>query len=837
MKNFILICLLAVSVNSFAQLAKADLPKPGVISGKVIDKETKEPLAYVNVVVKDMANKIITGGITDEQGNFVIKDIPKGNSKVELQFIGFKTFSKQISVTSKNKKIALGTVALLEDSAKLDEVVVRAETSTVIQKVDRKVINVGKDLTSAGTTAAQLLNNVQSVSVDQQSGQISLRGNSNVRILVDGRPTNIPASQLLQQLPSNSIKSVELITNPSAKYNPDGMSGIINIILNKNANIGFNANVDSGVTAGHYVRYNASANMNYKTGKVNFFVNYGYNGGDQYNYGFVERPGVNLQDFKFINNNQSHLVKLGADIYLNDKNTLSLYTTQNRFDGAASGRAAIFDASGNPLIFAPNTQDNAVPTGTYNLNYKLDFAKKGHSLEFEATYTDTDSDVFIDNLNTLQNPSDFDYSVFNYFNDINSVRDNTQINLDYTNPLTEKSKLELGFEYRGDNTDNTNITDQEIYTFQEDANGNLVFDPQGNPIVTGTELIGASDFTFERNIYSGYINYGSSFKKVTMQLGARFELFEIDGIFNRYTGMIPGTLNQTETVSQSLFNVYPSAFFTYTPSEKNQWQLSYSRRIDRPGIQQVNPIREWSTPLVVSIGNPDLVPQFTNSFEVNYTRRIKGGNLSFGTFYRSISDVISRITNPDPANPEVAQLLSFTNFADTDAYGVEFSANFRMNKWWRVNSSMDFYSQEQLGNIDNTGANPQQLRVTNNVFNARISNSFKASKKLRLQLFAMYRGPQKDIQWEVEKMWMVNLGASWTVLKGKGNVNLRFNDIFRGMNFTFNSENPFVQNGRFQWESRTTFLGFNYRFGGGKNRAKSRRQRENRDKNGGGGFF
>ncbi|MEN8857559.1 MAG: TonB-dependent receptor [Flavobacteriaceae bacterium] len=814
MKKILLLCMLTVSFNSFAQLAKSELAKPGIISGKVIDETTKESLPYVNIVIYDMAKKVITGGITDDNGEFKVKDIPRGNSLVEIQFIGFKTFSKPISITSEEKNISLGTISLQEDSAKLDEVVVRAETSTVIQKVDRKVINVGKDLTAAGTTASELLNNVQSVSVDSQTGQISLRGNSNVRVLVDGRPTNIPAAQLLRQLPSNSIKSIELITNPSAKYNPDGMSGIINIILNKNANTGFNGSLDTGVTAGHYVRYNASTNMNYKTGKVNFFVNYGYNGGDNYNFGFVERPGINLQEFKFINENQSHLVKFGADFYLNDKNTLSFYTTQNWFDGFASGRSRISDTNGNLLINAPNTQDNTSPTGTYNVNYKVDFKKEGHNLELEATYSNTDAENLLTNLDDID-PT----NINNFFNDIESKRNNTQLNLDYTNPLNEKTKLELGLEYRGDNTDNLNDTDQQVFT------------------QTGQDFVGNSDFQFERNILSGYVNYAKTMDKFTMQLGARLESFTVDGTFSRYIGNSFNTINETLVVDQEFFNVYPSAFFTYSPTEKNQWQISYSRRIDRPGIQQVNPIREWSTPLIVSVGNADLVPQFTNSYELNYTRQIKGGNLTFGTFYRKISDVISRITNPDPANPTVGQILTFTNFSDTDAYGLEFSTNFKINNWWRVNSSMDFYSQEQLGNIDNTGTNPQQLSVQNNVFNARVSNSFKATKNLRFQLFAMYRGPQKDIQWDVEKMWMMNLGASWTVLDGKGTINFRVNDIFRGMNFTFNSENPFVQNGKFQWESRTSFLGFNYRFGGGKNRAKSRRNRDKNEKDGGGGFF
>tara|TARA_R110002126_G_scaffold277560_3_gene423584 strand:- start:24420 stop:26897 length:2478 start_codon:yes stop_codon:yes gene_type:complete len=825
MKKIILFILLITAANSSAQLAKSNLPKPGVITGKVIDNTTKQVLPYVNIVVRDLDKKIITGGITDENGLFSIKDLPKGKSIVELQFIGFTTYSKEIEITNKAKEVNLGIIALNEDSASLDEVVVRAETSTVVQKVDRKVINVGKDLTATGTTASELLNNVQSVSVDTQTGAISLRGNSNVRVLVDGRPTNIPAAQLLRQIPSTSIKSVELITNPSAKYNPDGMSGIINIILNKNANLGFNGSVDTGVTAGHYVRYNASTNMNYKTGKVNFFMNFGHNSGENYNFGFVERPNINRQEFVFKNDNNSNLVKLGADIYLNDKNTLSLYTTQNWFTGLANGRSLVLDSNGNTLINAPNTQDNTSPTGTYNVNYKLDFTKKGHNLEVEATYSNTDATSILDNLNVLQQASDFDYGVFNYGNNINNDRNNTQINLDYTNPVSEKGKLELGLEFRGDKTDNINVTNQEIYTFDT------------NNTINGTEELGSSDFIFDRNIYSAYASYGTSYKKLTMQLGARFENFLIDGTFKRYNDENRTSLRDTQQVSQNLFNLYPSAFFTYSASDKNQYQLSYSRRIDRPGIQQVNPIREWSTPYIISIGNANLRPQFTNSFELNYTRQIKGGNLSFGTFYRKIDDVISRVTNEDPANPEVGQILSFTNFSDTDAYGIEFSANFKVNKWWRVNSSMDFYSQEQLGTVDNTSANAQQISVQNNVFNARISNSFTATKNLRFQLFSMYRGPQKDIQWDVENMWMINMGASWTVLKGKGTVNFRVNDIFQGMKFAFNSENPFVQNGQFNWESRTTFLGFNYRFGGGKNKAKSRRRRDNREKDGGGGFF
>lgn len=797
MKKILLFFLLIITANSFAQMAKNTLPKPGIISGKVIDNNTKEALPYVNIVIRDVAKKIITGGITDNNGLFKIKDLPKGKSLIDIQFIGYKTYSKTIEITNKNKEINLGTIALNEDSASLDEVVVRAETSTVVQKVDRKVINVGKDLTSAGATASELLNNVQSVSVDSQTGNISLRGNENVRVLVDGKPTNISAAQLLKQIPSTSIKSVELITNPSAKYNPEGMSGIINIILNKNANMGFNGSLNSGVEAGHYVRYNASTNMNYKTGKVNFFTNYGFNGGDQYNNGYVNRPGVNNQNFIFVNENTSHLFKIGADIYLDDKNTLSFYTTQNWFNSNAIGSAKITLSDGSLYENSPNSSLSDSKNETYNINYKHDFDKKGHNIEFEATYSENNNPNFLENKFDLNTQPD-------YINDINNLGENTLLNLDYTKPIAKDGKLELGLEYRLNKTDNTNLTTQ------------VGFDN--------------SSFSYNRDIFSGYVNYAQKIGKVNMQLGARLENYEIEGIFNQEN-------QASETVTDKIFTVYPSAFFTYTPSEKNQFQLSYSRRVDRPSIQQVNPIREWSTPLITSIGNPDLVPQFTNSFELNYTRQIKGGSVTFGTFYRSINDVINRVTYKDPSDAnEIRQILTFANFDDTDAFGFEFSTNYKIAKWWRANASLDFYSQKQFGVTDLNNPNAVRQEVQNEVFNARLSNSFTVSKKLRLQLFSMYRGASQDIQWNVKPMWMINLGANYSVFKGKGNITFRVNDIFRGMKFAFDSTNPYVQNGRFQWESRNTYLGFNYRFGNGKNKAKSRRQRDNNIKQGGAGF-
>lgn len=793
MKKILLIYSLFLSIIASAQLPSNSNPKTGEISGKVVDQTTKQALPYVSIIVKDVSNKTVTGGITDDNGNFNIKQISEGQNTVEIQFIGFKTEIKKINVTRSNSKIDFGIIELKEEASQLKEVEIVAETSTVTQKIDRKVINVGKDLTSAGATASELLNNVQSVSVDQQTGNISLRGNENVRVLVDGKPTNISTAQLLKQIPSTSIKNIELITNPSAKYNPEGMSGIINIVLHKNANMGFNASINTGLTMGENNRFNGSVDMNLKTGIVNFFTNYGLNDGKNENYGKVTRTDNNtIQDFLFLDGRTSHLLKFGADIYLNEKNTLSVYTIQNKSDNKFNGNTIVTTnniiGSNSPMLVKNETNSE-----TYNFNYLLNFDKKGHTLEFEANYSTSNEPENATYSDTV-NPSN---GYFNYNDEVVNDKNSTLLNLDYTNPISETSKIELGAEIRTDETTNNRVTTQ----LDEDN----------------------SAFNYDRNIYSGYVNYNQKFDKLSMQLGARFEQYEVAGDFVKST--------ETAKYADEIFSVYPSAFFTYNSSDKNQFQISYSRRVDRPSIGQVNPIREWSTPQITSVGNPNLKPQFTNSFELNYTRQYDKGSFTFGTFYRRVNDNITRILNKDPFDENNVE-ISYSNAESNNRYGVELSSNHKLADWWRINSSFDLYTQKESGI-----ANNEQLEVTSNSINFRVNNNFKATKNLNFQLFAMYRGGGESIQFKVDPMWMINTGASLSVLKGKGTVSVRVNDIFEGMKFKFESENPYPYHGQFNWESRTAYVGFMYRFGGGKNKAKNRKSRDNNETEGSGGFM
>jgi len=795
------------------------IPNPdivlGSISGRVIDNVQKQPVSYAAIVIKRASdNTTITGGITNEDGTFQIKKLPEGSFIVEVQFIGFKTYTRQITLSKDNRNPDLGIISIEEEAEELSGVEVVAERTTIEQRLDRKVVNVGKDLTTAGATASDIMNNIPSVNVDQQTGQLSMRGNSNVRVMIDGKLSNVPVAQLLRQIPSTSIKSIELITNPSAKYNPDGMSGIINIILHKNSNNGFNSNLNTGLTVGQEAKFNSSIDLNYRNGKVNVYGNYGNNIGKYVNDGYIYRIDENSEQmFDWLDNRKSNLYKIGIDFYLNDKNTISFFTNQNYFDGKTKGQTQVtyFD---DPLL---NTNqiflnNNNNLSQQYNFDYKLEFKKEGHNIELEADYnkfTDEEITDFESTGNTLFP----DYQDF-----VDTKRDQTIVNLDYVNPLDSISKLEVGLEAR-------------IFETNVDySSTGLSFTPDGSLIPTPD-----TDFVYGMDIYSAYASFGQNYDKWGYKVGLRVEDVEVKA-----------DTNQVRSFTDKYTELYPSGFVTYSPTEKNQFQFSFSRRVDRPGLTQVNPIREWSTPLLSSFGNPALVPQFTMSYEINYTRRLKNGSVTTGLFYRSIKDEINRAVYIDRLDLNKL-ILTFDNFDDTSAYGIEVSSNYKLTKWWSFNASFDLYSQTQRGvteslQSDNNTATAddivtQEVEVENTAWNFRMNNSFKATKNLTFQLFGFYRGQNRTIQFDVEPMYFVNLGARYNFAQGKGTFSVNFNDVFNTMRFAVKGDQPFAQVGEFNWESQTVFAGISYRFGSGKNKAAKRKRRDNNTKQGGGGIL
>ena len=816
----ILLCLIAINT----QTVVASTVKTGTITGMVFDANLNQPIPYVTVSLITANEKTLTGTITDENGSFKIDKIPVGTYTMRIQFIGYETYNKQLVVKDSNDFIDLGKILLKETTTELEGVEVIAEVSSIQQKVDRKVITIGKDLAAVGT-ASELMVGIPSVSVDPQSGAISLRGNENVPVMVDGKLSNIPAAQLLKQIPSSAIKAIELITNPSAKYNPEGMSGIINIILHKNQLVGFNGSLSSNWSKEINSKFNSSLNLNYRNGKFNVFGNYSNNISKNNNHGNINRPNdFSEQLFAFSDDRESHIFKVGMDVYINDKNTVSVFTSQNPANSGTDGTTRTFydkDPSKNDILLNGAHGDNH--STQYNLNYTLDFNKEGSNIELEIDHNtfEDESPVF------FKYPND---NTKDYKDDNTTNRERTTINLDYVNPLTENSKLELGAETRLFNT-------------------LIFFSSTGESLNSQQMLVPAPDtkFDYTRDIYSLYATYGKNFEKWTYQLGLRAEQVSVSAIANET--LTSGTRETTISPFKNDYTeLYPSLFLTYSPTDKNTYQFSYSRRIDRPGINQVNPIKEWSTQLVSSYGNKELLPQLTNSFEINYTRKLKKGTVTGGVFYRLISDEINRALFVDRTDVKSGRLiLTHDNFDDTFAYGLEFSTNYRPYTWWSINGSFDLFSQSQEGIAERLRVPTDQAtandiirevnEVENVAYNFRMYNSFTATKKLSFTAFMFYRGKNKNLQFDVLPMYFVNLGARLSVLKGKGTVNIGFNDVFDTMRFRFDGRLPYNQVGAFHWESRTVQLGFNYRFGSGKYQAKSRRQRQNDEKSGGGGLL
>ncbi len=810
---------------AFAFANTSSEQKTGTLTGKVYDAALNQPLPCVNVLLLNEARKTLMGTITDENGLFKIDGIPEGKHIVSVQYIGFETIEKPVVIGKQIYRVDTGVLCLIESLTALDEVEVIAEVSTIEQKVDRKVITIGKDLAAAGT-ASELMVGIPSVSVDPQNGAISLRGNENVRVLVDGRLSNIPAAQLLKQIPSSAIKSIELITNPSAKYNPEGMSGIINIVLHKNQMLGFNGSLSANWSYDINPKFNSGLNLNYRNGKFNLYGNYSNNFSKNDNNGHINRTNnTSRQLFEFNEDRSSQIFKVGLDFYMDEKNTLSVFTSLNPAKNRSLGISKAFfenDATKDEhQIFDANGTNESTQ---YNFNFKHDFAKEGSNIELEVDHNLFDEDrpvPFVYPTNPTQN----------YTDQNKPTRVRTTINLDYVNPLTEKSKLELGAEARLFNS---------LTEFSSDQ---LLRDENGRQI-TYRDI----DFDYTRDIYSLYATYGKKLDKWTYQFGLRAESVRVDALAKENSTVLGTSQLSSFPFENNYTELYPSMYVTYSPTAKKSYQLSYSRRIDRPGLGQINPIKEWSTPLVSSYGNQELRPQFTNSFELNYTRRLKKGSFTTGVFYRFISEEINRVVLVDRADVGSGRvIITHDNFDDTSAFGLELSSNYRPYKWWSINGSFDLFSQTQKGVAErlskpiDTATKDDIETIINTVdnvaYNFRMFNSFTATKKLSFTAFMFYRGRNKTLQFDVLPMYFVNIGARLNILKGKGNISLNYNDIFNTMRFGFEGRLPYPQNGRFYWESQTIQLGFNYRFGSNKYQARSRRERDSDEKNSGGGMF
>lgn len=787
----------------------------GQITGRVVSQDGLG-IPYASVEIFDDAGELIDGVLTDGDGSFTLSNKVFGSYTLKISVVGQKAIERIVEISQEQQN--LGDIILTDDVINLGETTVRGEVSKIRSEIDKRVIEVGKDLVSAGATAGEVLNNIPSLNVDQQSGSLSLRGNSNVRVFVDGKPSSIPADQLLKQLPSNSIEKVEIITNPSAKYEPDGNSGIVNIITTKEKRRGYNVTTNLGYTRGAKNKYNASVNANLNTGNLNLFGNYSANVGESNMNGRMVNKTMGINQYLTLpGENEMHLAKLGFDWFINDKTAMTVYTNQS-FGNMDMNNVSYLDYINGGSFRDASDYGYDRNGSDYSMNIKRDFEKEGHSLELDAFYSNFAMDGHTDfewqtAMQGIEDPTLANQLGYYDQADEKDIK-NTRFKLDYTLPFAEKGKIEAGFNYVKDANENGLLTTQHLPVYNEGAYvGNL--EAQN------------TFFDFDRNIAALYLNIGYQWEKLGMQVGVRGEKVTED-ILTVLNGSADiddarSELNRDQT------NFYPSVFFTYQATKSDQFSLNYSRRVDRPGVWALSPIRQWQTASMRQEGNPNLKPQFTDSYELGYMKTIgRMGSINASVFYRKVNDEMTQLTYLDEVNPNIT-IMRRDNVDDNQSYGAEVSWYLKANKWWSLNGGLNLYQSTLKSILADQGT----YEVESTDFTGRLSNDFALNKALKLQLFTMYIGDRKTLQGSRDAMFRQDIGLRYSFAQGKGSVSARLSDIFDTFYAKSYMDRPVVQENEFHWESRTFYIGLNYSFGG-KVKTRADKQRNQGDHDAGG---
>lgn len=790
-----------------------NLPKEGIIRGLIVDSVSNAPVEYANVLLyRQRDSAMVNGTISNAQGGFQFTEVPYGKFYLVIQFIGYdKTTIGGITILPQQKEVVLNTIRFNPSSSMLEGVEIIADKTQFEYKIDKKVVNVGQDLVSAGGTAVNVLENVPSVQVDID-GNVSLRGSSSFTVLIDGKPSVLSGSDALQQLPASAIKSIEIITNPSAKYDPDGMAGIINVITKKQDKIGVSGIVNASLGTNN--KYRGDALFNLRSRYANFFLGADY--GDEYYDGTIlyDRKIYSPDTTSFIytegSRNRSRgggNVKGGVDIYLSQLSTLTL-------SGSYGSRNSISDNSSQryehslPVttdLYTKSISKGERSTNYYdlNLNYQKKFNKPGQEITILAYYSrdmGSDSD-FEDEYETDEQGSILPDAVparLRTTEDEGS--ESYRLRLDYTLPLKGKAKIETGFQSRIDR-------ERETFTFQD-------WDPDAQ--LWNYNSMYSSTMRFDRDIHAAYVTFANETGKWGYQLGLREE-YTFRKINDELTG-VPNTINR--------FDFFPTLHVSRTLSDDQQIMASYSRRIDRPDGWSLEPFIMYIDKYNIRQGNPALKPEYTDSYEVNYQKKFGGSFIAVEAFYRTTDGKITRFQE---IREDGLILHTYQNLNSDESLGGEIMLNVEPKKWLRLNLSGDIYRyQIKGGNISNNDLKSS----TNYEMKSNITARFGLNS--RLQLNAFYVGPSVTLQGEREGFFSTSIAYRHEFFKRSLSATLQVRDLLGQMKHEFNvvGEN-FEQYVRFTREAPVVMLSLSYRI----NNYKDRQQRgENgMESNGGGG--
>jgi len=817
-KYFLTFSLFLTFLINFAQPNGSAREKVKV-SGIIVDKASKQVLEYATVTLINSKNpQALAGAITNDKGGFEIEVFP-GLYTVKIEYISFKTVElKQRSI---QKNTDLGTIALEEDISQLNEVVIRAERSTVDIKLDKKVYNVGQDMIVKGGTVSDVLENVPSVTVDIE-GNVSLRGNENVRIFIDGRPSNaLNMAETLKQIPADAIEKVEVITNPSARYDAEGGAGILNIVLKKGKNLGFNGSFIA--STGIPETYGLSANVNYKTEKVNFFTSTGYDyrtsqGAGKTNSAYIKDDAISNYIYE---NRDTERLRKGLSTKTGIEWTIApntFWTNAVSFrDNSGTNYDVVtynsFDADKNftSKRFRINDGNDLGKDTEFSSNFLKNFNDEGHKLTIDASYAisrNEDGSVITDEtVGSSEGPS-FDTTFRK------EKQDRYQIQADYVLPIGEGSQFEAG--YKG----NFNFLDNK-YNINTDQTGGT------------TDSFFSNTLEYNERINALYTQYGFKISKFSYLFGLRWEDTQID----------VNLLETNDFNTKKYNNFFPSAFVNYEISEESSVSLSYSKRLSRPRGRFLNPAPNYSSNINIFRGNPDLNPAFTDKYDLGYLKRWEKVTFSTSLYFENTRDVFSfvRFENGDFVNETPVILSTPINLGKERKFGFEFTLNYSPSKKWKLNSSFNMADTKTTGEHSYTNTNNEV--ITQNLDNHNFSWFTRANSRLTLplkidwQLSGMYFGPRKTAQGKDLGNYMVNTAFSKDILKDKATIAFNVSDIFnsrkRKSEVNLETVNSYSE---FQWRRRQFNLSFTYRLNMKKNEKDKNMQRNNDDGGGGGDF-
>jgi ferric enterobactin receptor len=785
------------------------LSKTYTLTGMIVEKNSKTPLEFSSISIYAREDSmLLDGGITDEKGLFSIK-LNHTNVFLKIESIGCRTTSIVDITWEKSLKIYdIGIVELTCRIEQLPEVEVRSPNSTIMMKLDKRVFNVGKDLVSAGGMAEDILRNVPGVSVDIESN-ITLRGSSGVLILLNGRPSSLFGNGHttgLRQIQANQIERIEIITNPSSRYEAEGTAGIINIILKDNQNKGLNGSVSANVGAPD--NFGLGGNLNYHRKNFNWFTNLGT--------WYVNRPGNGSYQNQFFNltypdstiysnMDRTHklqgivsFIKVGVDYHFNAKNILLSSFAYRRSSDDNSSQLIYKDAYGYEDNIFLTTEREEKETEreeelTYFLTYKRNFAQSGHQLmtDFIFENKSQNEESFYEELFYNSQHNLIDTAAFNQLSNSEEGTRQTILKSDYIKPFNKEGKFECGFQS----------------SLRQIGNNYRVRELLNNTEIPDTNF--TNDFKYHETIHGLYANVGSKINKFSFQLGLRAE----------HSDVTTELLLTNESKYRKYGNLFPSAFFSYDLPKNNALQISYSRRIQRPGFTDLNPFFTLRDRRNIFRGNPNIIPELTDSYELGHVKYWDKGSLSSIAYFRWTDQVIKGIQRVDKDDP--GRTITQTENLDFKRnFGVEFTCFFAVNKWWRLNGDVNLYHSLSQGSYEYDG---QSYFVGGQSFSMKAKTISRVTlwNRINTQLMLSYEAPRTTTQGVNKSMTEIDFATSVDIFKTHGTVTLSVSDLFNTRRRrSVSSDETFRSEDNFLWQARSFILSFNYRF----NQQKNQRQ-------------